>query len=110
MKTFVKCLTVILLFVSLQTTAHGSRRVIIDTDMGGDDAAAIILATKNPAIKIEGITVVSGNTTLEQAAKNALMTLELVGTTAQVYKGAEKSFAGVENDTSLQDLGFRGFP
>ena len=100
MKTFVKCLAVILLFVSLQATAQGARRVIIDTDMGGDDAAAIILATKNPSIKIEGITVVSGNTNLEQAAKNALMTLELAGTTAQVYKGAEKSFVGVDNDTS----------
>ena len=46
------------MFVSLQATAHGARRVIIDTDMGGDDAAAIILAAKNPSIKIEGITVV----------------------------------------------------
>lgn len=88
-----------MLVVSLQTAAHGARRVIIDTDMGGDDAAAIILATKTPSIKIEGITVVSGNTNLEQAAKNALMTLEITGTTAQVYKGVDKSFTGVENDT-----------
>lgn len=36
---------------------------------------------------------------MEQAAKNALMTLEITGTTVQVYKGAEKSFTGVENET-----------
>ena len=98
MKNFLKLLLIIFC-LTLQTTAYGAHRVIIDTDMGGDDAAAIILATKSPAIQIEGITVVAGNVSLEQAAKNALMTLEIAGTTAQVYKGAEKSFAGVENET-----------
>lgn len=99
MKSLLKFLLIMFCLSSLQTTAYGAHRVIIDTDMGGDDAAAIILAAKSPAIKIEGITVVAGNVSLEQAAKNALMTLEIVGNNVQVYKGAEKSFAGVENET-----------
>ena len=98
MKSLLKFLLIIFC-LTLQTTAHGAHRVIIDTDMGGDDAAAIILAAKSPAIQIEGVTVVAGNVSLEQAAKNALMTLEVAGTSAQVYKGAEKSFAGVETET-----------
>ena len=99
MKSLLKFLLVIFC-LTLQATAHGApHRVIIDTDMGGDDAAAIVLAAKSPTIQIEGVTVVAGNVSLEQAAKNALMTLEVAGTSAQVYKGAEKSFAGVETET-----------
>lgn len=90
----------IIFCLTLQATAYGAtRRIIIDTDMGGDDAAAIILAAKSPSVQIEGITVVAGNVDLEQAANNALATLELVGSNAQVYKGADKSFAGVETKT-----------
>lgn len=99
MKSLLKFLLIIFCLSSLQTTAYGAHRVIIDTDMGGDDAAAIVLAAKSPAIKIEGITVVAGNVSLEQAAKNALMTLEIVGNNVQVYKGAEKSFAGIDSKT-----------
>ena len=57
------------------------------------------MAAKSPVIKIEGVTVVAGNVSLEQAAKNALMSLEISGANIPVYKGAEKSFAGVENET-----------
>ena len=99
MKKFLSFLLIIFC-LTLQSTADcAARRIIIDTDMGGDDAAAIILAAKSPSVQIEGITVVAGNVDLEQAANNALATLELVGSNAQVYKGADKSFAGVETKT-----------
>lgn len=99
MKKILSCLLIIFC-LTLQATAYGAaRRIIIDTDMGGDDAAAIILAAKSPSIQIEGVTVVAGNVDLEQATKNALATLEIVGLNAQVYKGADKSFAGVETET-----------
>ncbi len=99
MQIFLTFLLIIFFLGASQATACAAHRVIIDTDMGGDDAAAIVLAAKSPAIQIEGVTVVSGNVDLEQAAKNALMTLEVVGSTAQVYKGSSKSFAGIENET-----------
>ena len=37
------------------------RKWIIDTDGGGDDAAAILLALADPAVHVLGITTVFGN-------------------------------------------------
>ena len=51
------------------------RKIIIDTDTGGDDATAIIMAALCPEIDIKGVTVVAGNVELEQGAKNALMSV-----------------------------------
>ena len=73
------------------------RKVIIDTDAGGDDAAAMIMAALQPEIDILGVTVVSGNVSLEQAAKNALMSLEVAGRMdVPVYCGSKDSLSGVE--------------
>jgi purine nucleosidase/pyrimidine-specific ribonucleoside hydrolase len=54
------------------------KRVILDMDPGVDDALAIILALKSPELKIEAITVVSGNIQLEFCVKNALRVLDLL--------------------------------
>lgn len=73
------------------------KSIIIDTDAGGDDAAAIIMAALQPEIDLLGVTVVSGNVPLEQGAKNALMSLEVAGrTNVPVYCGSNDSLAGVE--------------
>lgn len=73
------------------------KSIIIDTDAGGDDAAAIIMAALQPEIDLLGITVVSGNVPLEQGAKNVLMSLEVAGRTdVPVYCGSSDSIAGVE--------------
>ena len=73
------------------------RKIIIDTDTGGDDAAAIIMAALQPEIDLLGITVVSGNVDLDQGAKNALMSLEVARRTdVPVYCGSSNSIAGVE--------------
>ena len=70
------------------------KRIIIDADMGADDAAAILLAVKSKTVNIEGITVVAGNVSLEQAQKNAMMTLEVAGADIPVYPGSTKTFSG----------------
>ncbi|MBP3761526.1 MAG: nucleoside hydrolase [Ruminococcus sp.] len=75
------------------------KRVIIDTDTGGDDAMALMLAAKNPNMTIEGVTVAAGNVDLEQASLNALASLEAAGSDAPVYKGADSSFAGEKRET-----------
>lgn len=73
------------------------KKIIIDTDTGGDDAAAIIMAALQPEIDLLGITVVSGNVDLDQGAKNALMSLEVARRTdVPVYCGSSNSIAGVE--------------
>jgi len=66
------------------------RKFIIDTDIGSDDAAALIMAMKNPEIDILGITTIGGNIPLENTTKNALQVVEECKKEIPVYKGADK--------------------
>jgi purine nucleosidase len=54
-----------------------TKRIIIDTDPGIDDALAILLAIASPELSLEGLSIVHGNCSLEQATKNGLAILEL---------------------------------
>lgn len=66
-------------------------RVIIDTDPGVDDLAAIYLALASPEMQIEALTTVHGNIEVETATHNALSLLELAGRTViPVYRGASR--------------------
>ena len=56
---------------TLKYTMSAKHKVIIDTDTGGDDASALILAAKSENIYILGVTVLAGNVELEQAAQNS---------------------------------------
>ncbi len=47
-------------------------------DGGIDDALALILALRSPELEVAGITAVSGNVPVEQAATNALRVVELL--------------------------------
>ncbi len=53
------------------------KKIIFDTDPGIDDTCAILLALASPEISVEGLSVVHGNCSLQQATKNALSVLEL---------------------------------
>jgi purine nucleosidase len=75
-------------------TLAPTRKVIIDTDTGADDASALILAAKSGNLDILGVTVLVGNVGLEQSAANALMALEIAGSDAPVYKGSAENYAG----------------
>jgi inosine-uridine nucleoside N-ribohydrolase len=55
------------------------KRIILDCDTGVDDALAILLAMRSPELRVEAITTVSGNTRADQAARNTLLTLEVLG-------------------------------
>jgi uridine nucleosidase len=55
------------------------RRVIIDTDPGIDDTMAIFLALASPELLVEGLTIVFGNASAEQCARNAGKVLEVAG-------------------------------
>lgn len=56
-----------------------SRKIIIDTDPGQDDAVAILLALASPEIEVLGITCVAGNVPLPLTHKNARIICELAG-------------------------------
>ncbi len=67
------------------------RKLIIDTDTGTDDAAALLMAAaahKQGEIEILAVTTVAGNIPLEKGTKNALMTLETADCLIPVYPGA----------------------
>jgi purine nucleosidase len=53
------------------------KRILFDTDPGIDDACAILLALASPEVSVEGLSVVHGNCSVEQATANALSVLEL---------------------------------
>jgi pyrimidine-specific ribonucleoside hydrolase len=61
--------------------ADMSTPILIDCDPGHDDAIAILLALASPEVDLRGITTVAGNTTLDNATRNALKVLELAGRT-----------------------------
>lgn len=66
----------------------GRRRVILDVDLGIDDAVALLLAHYSPRIELLGVTTVFGNTTLEKGTRNTLYIKEKFGIAADVYAGA----------------------
>jgi pyrimidine-specific ribonucleoside hydrolase len=75
--------------------------IILDVDTGVDDAFAILYATRNPEIKVLGITCVDGNTGLEQVCKNTLQVLDMAGAySIPVAAGAAAPLMG-----AAQDLG-----
>ena len=65
-------------------------RVVIDTDPGVDDAAAILLALADPEIEVVAITAVDGNVGLAKTAKNALRICDLAGVDVPVAAGADR--------------------
>ena len=74
--------------------AAPEHKVIIDSDAGADDAAALILAAGSEQLDILGVTVLAGNVDLEQGARNVLAALEQAGSDAPVYKGAAENYNG----------------
>ena len=66
------------------------KKILIDTDPGIDDSLAILLALASPELSLEGISVVHGNCSLEQATRNGLSVLELARAThIPLAKGCE---------------------
>jgi purine nucleosidase len=67
------------------------RQFLIDTDTASDDAVALVMALCAPDVRVEAVTVVSGNVPLPRATENALYTLELCGATdVPVFAGADR--------------------
>lgn len=67
------------------------KRVIIDTDPGIDDAAAIFMALTSGALQVEALTTVYGNVDVEQCTQNALKILEVAGRDdIPVYQGTDR--------------------
>lgn len=75
----------------MQTPNPFPKRILIDTDPGIDDAAAILLALASPELQLEGLSVVHGNCSVDQGLINALSILELAkATQVPVARGCER--------------------
>jgi purine nucleosidase len=68
--------------------------IILDCDPGHDDALAMILAAKNPALKLLGITTVSGNGGISKVTLNARRIATLANIDVPIAEGAGKSILG----------------
>ncbi len=66
------------------------RKIILDCDPGHDDAVAMMLAGKNPALELLAVTTVAGNQTLPKTTRNALNTLQALGLEIPVYAGCDR--------------------
>jgi purine nucleosidase len=62
-------------------------KVILDTDLGIDDAMALYFALAHPAIELLGISTTFGNVSVAQAARNALYLCALAGRRLPVTVG-----------------------
>ncbi|MBI5957681.1 MAG: nucleoside hydrolase [Chloroflexi bacterium] len=72
-----------------------SRKIIIDTDPGVDDAMAIFFALRSPELDVIGLTTIFGNVETELATTNALRLLEIAERIdIPVAHGAERPLVG----------------
>jgi len=67
-----------------------TRKIIIDTDPGIDDAMAILLALNTPKLDVIALTTTFGNVAVDLATKNALTLLDLAGSSIPVAQGVAK--------------------
>lgn len=63
-------------------------KIIMDTDPGIDDAAALVMALNNPEIDLKLITAVAGNVTVDKTTANALKIVHFFNKGVPVATGA----------------------
>lgn len=94
--------------------AH-TRRVVVDTDAGLDDAHALMYLLAQPDVELVGITTVFGNTWVRQSGRNAATVLAVARRLdVPLYLGAAGPLVGdADIDTAWHGhdgLGDRGLP
>lgn len=86
-----------------------TKKIILDTDPGIDDAMAILFAEAHPDIELMGITTVYGNATIDNATQNALYLKQKFGMNALVAKGADKPLVKAPVGATVVVHGEAGF-
>jgi len=87
-------------------------KIIYDTDPGIDDAMALLLLARHPAVELVGITTCFGNGSIDTTTRNALYLQQRFGLVAPVARGAAGPVAGeagepptfVHGDNGLGDI------
>lgn len=74
-----------------------TKKLILDLDMGVDDAMALAYALGSPEVELVGVTTTFGNVRVEQSARNCLAVLDLLGRPeVPVYLGADRPMEATE--------------
>ena len=74
-----------------------TKKLILDLDMGVDDAMALAYAVASPEVELVGITTCFGNVRVDQSAHNCLAVLDLLGRPeVPVYLGADRPIKATE--------------
>lgn len=85
-------------------------RVVIDTDPGIDDVAAILMGLGSQELRVEALTTVFGNASVTQSTVNALRLLEAAGRSdIPVYQGVGKCYNFTEPAYAALVHGTDGF-
>ena len=87
-KRLVGLLLLIATMLSQAVAQESGEKVILDVDVGIDDAMAILFASKSPEIELLGVTTVFGNSSIDDSTRNALFILERCGLRVPVAQGA----------------------
>ncbi|HAC18086.1 MAG TPA: hypothetical protein DCF78_05845 [Dehalococcoidia bacterium] len=75
-----------------------TKKVVIDTDPGTDDALALIMALNSPELDIQGMTSVAGNARLADTTRNTLRLMNHLGhPNMPVAQGASRPLRGKFN-------------
>lgn len=87
------------------------RKIIIDTDPGIDDAAAIAIAMFSRELDVQLITTVAGNVSLDKTTRNALRLMSFWGADVPVAAGADRPLVGPVYDAAEAhgESGMEGF-
>jgi pyrimidine-specific ribonucleoside hydrolase len=99
--------------VSTDRVVNGPIPVILDVDTGIDDALALLLAARSPALDLLAVSCVSGNAPVDQVVKNTLKVLDAAGATdVPVARGSDRPLLEpardarhVHGDDGMGDLG-----
>lgn len=68
------------------------KKLIIDVDIGVDDAQALMVALAHPDVQILGITCCFGNTPLENVLNNTLRVLKVCNRLDVSFSKGQKAF------------------
>jgi len=107
------CFLAMLCALTIPSAAQQRRKIIIDQDgagPGGTDQQAILLLIQSPQTEVLGITVVTGDSWLEEEVAHTLRTLEIIGRTdIPVVPGAEYPLIRRKEATELWEKQYGSF-
>lgn len=75
--------------------------IILDVDTGLDDALALVLAVRSPAVDLVAVTTVTGNINIDRATANTLAVMHYLGADdVPVHRGASRPLVAPVFDAS----------